>query len=253
MRDFVILDLETSGFSTRQGHEPVQVAAIRLDGRSLDEVASVSTHVRLETPDCASPHAMAIHGLSLADLARAPRSAEVVEAVLDAVLRPGERAGDPAAARWVAHNAGFDRRFWDLLLERARAAGGPGARATLRVATTDLHCSLAFLARLAGRGHLALGGDGWSLDALARELDVPPRGAHDALEDVRRVADLFRYAARAPGTARGAARRGGLDRLALLHAESDWAACVANAQGAPALPRRGGTSPTRRATVGRGL
>lgn len=199
MKDLLLLDYETTGFSVARGAEGVQLAAIRLDGETLVEIASFSTHIRPETPHLASPQALAVHNLSLETLAKAPGSRAVLGSFEQALFAPPElrRPGD--ACLLVAHNAGFDRRFHHLLLERA---GAPQNRHG-----EDIFCSIKYFKKITSRWALPIGGGGMNIDALGADAGLPERGTHDALEDVRMVADVLRYAySRIPRGDHGRAR-----------------------------------------------
>src|SRR5688500_15190099 len=110
-RDLILLDYETTGTSVLRGHEPIQVGAVRLDRRTLDEVAWFSSFIRPMHPDRAEQSAFEVNGVLLHDLSAAPQPAEVVLGFEAALLHPWEIASPETWVLLAAHNAPFDRAF----------------------------------------------------------------------------------------------------------------------------------------------
>ena len=162
---FVIFDLETTGLSPNY-HEIIQIAGTRIcQGRLLPE-ETFSTYVR---PQRAIPEVISeITGIRDEDVAEAPDAAE-------GLAMFSRFAGD---ATLVAHNGGrFDMRF-------IRAAC---VRHGLPMREVEFVDSLAVARSLWGY----VGPH--NLDALADRMAIPTEGRcrHDALGDVRILADVF--------------------------------------------------------------
>ncbi len=106
MEAVAVIDFETTGLSPDLGDRATEIAAVIVrDGRVVDRYQSLmNAGVRIP------PFIEALTGISDAMVRRAPPAAEVIRAVADFV-------GDLPL---VAHNASFDRRFWDAELARVR-------------------------------------------------------------------------------------------------------------------------------------
>jgi len=160
--NFVVVDVETSGFD-RASARVLSVAALTL------------------TADCSIEHSMYtllnpgvdpgptdIHGLTPAMLAGQPCYADIAEH-LAPLLR---------CRILVAHNAAFDYSF---LAAEAR-------RCDTELPVTSVLCTLELAALLdLGLGSL-------SLAALARHWNIPQARPHDALDDARVLAGVFKHA-----------------------------------------------------------
>ena len=163
-RDFVALDLETTGLIA-ESDRIVEIGAVRFaaDGR---ETGRFQRLVNPQRP--MSPAAYAIHGISDADLVDAAPAHEVLPDFLSFL-----GAADTTAL--IAHNAAFDAGFLgrELVL-----AGLPSP-------THSLFDTLA----LARRRLPHLGSH--RLDSLARFLGLDPDGAPPALADSLRVKAIW--------------------------------------------------------------
>ncbi len=163
--NFVIFDLETTGLSPTY-HEIIQIAGVRICGGRLAEEEAFSTYVR---PMRAIPPVISdITGIGAEDVADAPDAAE-------GLAMFSRFAGE---ATLVAHNgARFDMRF-------IRAACG---RHGLPMREVEFVDSLALARTLWGYG------GPHNLDAIAERLGISTEGRcrHDALGDVRILADAF--------------------------------------------------------------
>jgi DNA polymerase III epsilon subunit family exonuclease len=158
---YAVFDCETTGTSPGRD-EIVSLALVRLDGDGV-EVARLATLVRPEQP--IPPEATAVNGVSDADVAAAPRFAEVAAAVVRQL----------EGAVFVAHNAPFDL----AMLRHALAGCGIDYRPD-RVA-----CTLAAF-RLLEPLEAAHG-----LEAVCARHRVA-LDAHDALGDALATAVLLR-------------------------------------------------------------
>lgn len=101
-----VIDFETTGLSPDQGDRATEIAAVLLqDGEVVGRYQSLmNAGVRIP------PFITGLTGISDAMVRAAPPAADVMREVADFV-------GDTPL---VAHNASFDRRFWDAELARIR-------------------------------------------------------------------------------------------------------------------------------------
>lgn len=106
METVAVIDFETTGLSPDHGDRATEIAAVIVaGGRVVDRYQSLmNAGVRIP------PFIEALTGISDAMIRRAPPATEVMRAAADFV-------GDHPL---VAHNAAFDRKFWDAELGRIR-------------------------------------------------------------------------------------------------------------------------------------
>lgn len=200
----VVVDTETTGNIADDekptGNCPIQIAMIVLHGRTLVELGSWCTLIRPQRTN-RNPFAMAVHRIPEPRLRDAPRNDDVVAQMERFLL--GRKAGqrDPETCKLAAsyytlcgHNLAYDLRFVDLMHQRA---GYP----TGRFGSTGL-CTQRLAKRLIKEEKLRVPGNKTNLDDLLECFNVRTRGnaAHDALEDVRRTAQLLRHLACLDGT-----------------------------------------------------
>jgi DNA polymerase-3 subunit epsilon len=179
----VVLDTETTGLDVASDRI-VSIGAVRLQGPRILRHLTLD---RLVNPEQAIPaRSTAVHGISTAMVAGAPRFAEVLPAVLEFL----------SGSVVVGHCIGFDLK----MLERE------AARAGIAWAPPPSLCTM----RLAGG--LFSEADELSLDGLAERLGVTVRGRHTALGDALVTAEV--YARLLPLLADAGAARFG-DALAL--------------------------------------
>jgi DNA polymerase III epsilon subunit-like protein len=156
---YVVIDVETTGFSPATGDRIVEIAIARVDarGRVEDEYSTVLNPGRDVGP-------VFVHGISNSEVQDAPRFEDVA----------GELLARMDGAVVVAHNAVFDERFLTAEFDRAGIA----------VPVSPAVCSL-WLARRTMRtaNH--------KLTTLARAAGLSTVHAHAALADVRTVAALL--------------------------------------------------------------
>ena len=161
----VVLDTETTGLDTVEGHRIIEVAGIELAGR---RPTGRHFHRYVNPEREIDIAATQVHGLTLEDLADKPRFADIAEEFLEFVQ----------GAELLIHNAPFDVSFLDAELARAgRASIGTACTVsdTLELAR-DLH---------PGRKN--------SLDALCERYGVDHSGRtlHGALLDAQLLADVW--------------------------------------------------------------
>jgi DNA polymerase III epsilon subunit-like protein len=157
---YAVVDVETTGFSPRQGDRVIEIAVARVDasGRVEDEFAT------LINPEGRDTGPVFVHGITNEAVAKAPTFADVVPELLARL--------DGAVV--VAHNAAFEERFLAAELMRA------GHR-SLRMPAL---CSLWL-------GQQTFQTPNHKLGTLARHAGIPLVDKHAALGDVRAVAALL--------------------------------------------------------------
>ncbi|WP_216870638.1 exonuclease domain-containing protein [Modestobacter excelsi] len=159
MPGFAVIDVETTGLSAA-GHRVLELAIVRTDpaGRVLDEWVS---RFNPEGPVGATH----IHGITAADVARAPRFTHVLEEISDRL----------AGAAIAGHNVKFDLAF--LRSEYARAGWAlPHLPAACTLAASWDHLP-----------HL----DRRRLPDCCEAAGIRHTGAHSALGDARATAALL--------------------------------------------------------------
>lgn len=166
-RHIVVLDTETTGLEVAQGHRVIEIGCIEMvrglrTGRTF--------HTYLNPDRSVPPEATAINGLGDADLASAPRFAEIgrpfIEFIHGAVL--------------VAHHAQFDIDFLNAELRRA------GSRRSL----TDFVAEIVDTLPIARELHP---GQPHDLRSLCRHYRIDTAGddRHEALADADLLASLY--------------------------------------------------------------
>lgn len=162
----IILDTETTGLEPSLGHRIIEIGCVELINR---RVTGHTFHRYLNPEREIDDGAIAVHGLSRADLAGQPKFAEIVDELL-AFL--GE-------AELVAHNASFDVGFLDAELARCG-----------RPVKLEERCHVLDTLALAREMHP---GQRNNLDALCKRysVDNSRRELHGALLDARILADVY--------------------------------------------------------------
>ena len=162
----IVLDTETTGLETADGHRVIEIGCVELLNRRLTHN---HFHRYLQPDRDIDPAAVKVHGISSEFLADKPRFADVVEDFL----------GFIRGAELIIHNAAFDVGFIDHEL---RITG-------LKQRTTDL-CRVFDTLELARRLHP---GQRNSLDALCKRYDIDnsQRTLHGALLDAEILADVY--------------------------------------------------------------
>jgi DNA polymerase-3 subunit epsilon len=161
METVAVIDFETTGLSVSAGDRPTEIAVVLVEnGRIVDRLQ------RLMNPGRRiSRQASEVTGITDAMVASAPAVSKVMA---DAFMFAGKYP-------MVAHNASFDRSFWDAELNRI------GKR---RV--TDFVCT-----RLVSR-RMYPDASNYRLETLIEELELPRGGrAHRALADAEATAHLW--------------------------------------------------------------
>ncbi len=163
----IVLDTETTGLSTKQGHRIIEIGCIELVNR---RVTGQHYHTFLNPDRDIDEGAERVHGISRADLETAPRFAEIVDELL-AYLN---------GAELVIHNAEFDVGFIDNELKLMKH-GKP---------KITQHATVLDTLTLARKLHP---GQRNSLDALCKryEVDASNRELHGALIDSELLARVY--------------------------------------------------------------
>jgi DNA polymerase III epsilon subunit family exonuclease len=163
-REFIALDLETTGLTARTDRI-VEIGAIRF----LDTGQEIARYQSLVNPERPMPAAAyAIHGLTDQHLADARVAREVLPEFL-------EFLGNPGTSVLLAHHAWFDAGFLGCELSRA------GMESPGHFLVDTLAMARRRLPQL--RSH--------RLDFLTMHFGLDPEGSHRAIGDSRRVKEIW--------------------------------------------------------------
>jgi DNA polymerase-3 subunit epsilon len=163
----IVLDTETTGLEPELGHRIIEIGCVELVNR---RPTGRTFHKYLNPERAIDEGALAVHGITRADLDGKPKFAEVVEELLLFI----------SDAELVIHNAAFDVAFLDA--ELAKIQGQPRTVAAL--------CRVLDTLALARSMHP---GQRNNLDALCKRysIDNSRRELHGALLDARILADVY--------------------------------------------------------------
>jgi len=163
----IILDTETTGLSTSQGHRIIESGCIEMVNRRL---TGREFHRFLNPDRDIDEGAEAVHGISREQLETEPRFSEIVDEFLSFVKD----------AELVIHNADFDVGFLEHELRLMKHAEP----------TIADHCTVLDTLSLAREIHP---GQRNSLDALCKryEVDASKRDVHGALIDSELLARVY--------------------------------------------------------------
>lgn len=161
MPRIAIIDFETTGMSPVNGDRPTEVALVMMEGDTV-----VDSFQSLMNPGIRIPSFIShLTGITDAMVAQAP-------AVEDAMERAARFVGNTPL---VAHNASFDRKFWQAELHRLRMP-----------AEQPFACTVLLSRRLYPDA------PSHKLSLLASHLNLPRTGrAHRALSDAMVTAELW--------------------------------------------------------------
>ena len=163
----IVLDTETTGLSTAQGHRIIEIGCVELVNRRL----TGRDYHRFLNPDRdIDQGAEAVHGISRADLETEPRFPEIVDDFL-AFIKDAEL---------IIHNATFDVGFLEHELKLMKH----------EKPKIDDHASVLDTLTMAREMHP---GQRNSLDALCKryEVDATKRDVHGALIDSELLANVY--------------------------------------------------------------
>lgn len=166
----IVLDTETTGLEPELGHRIIEIGGVELLNR---RPTGRHFHRYLNPERDIDEGALAVHGISRADLEREPCFRDVAEELLTFI----------AGAELVIHNAAFDVAFLDAELKLLDMA-----RQTARTVTSL--CRVLDTLALAREMHP---GQRNSLDALCKryEVDNSRRELHGALLDAQILAEVY--------------------------------------------------------------
>ena len=161
MDTIAVIDFETTGISPEHGARATEIAAVLVrDGVVVDRYQSL-----MNAGAWVPPFIEALTGISNEMVRAAPPAARVMREVADFV------GGNPMAA----HNASFDRKFWDAELARAG-----------RSRTQDFACTMLLARRLLPHA------PNHKLGTLVEFAGLPVAGRyHRALADAEMAASLL--------------------------------------------------------------
>ena len=160
---FAIIDFETTGISPAEGDRPTEVAIVLTEGGAV-----VDRFQSLMNPGIRIPAFITqLTGITNAMVQAAPPAAQVMR---DAARFVGD-------CPMVAHNASFDRKYWQAELQR------------LGIPAQHPYACTVLLAR-----RLYPHAPNHRLGTLCQHLDLPATGrAHRALADAEMTAELLRH------------------------------------------------------------
>ncbi len=163
----IVLDTETTGLSTAQGHRIIEIGCVELVNRRL---TGRDYHSFLNPDRDIDAGAERVHGISSEDLENQPRFHEIVDEFLKYV----------AGAELIIHNAEFDVGFIEHELTLMKH---PQPR-------ISAHATVLDTLSLARKIHP---GQRNSLDALCKryEVDASRRDVHGALIDSELLAHVY--------------------------------------------------------------
>ncbi len=163
----IVLDTETTGLATSQGHRIIEIDCIEIVNRRF---TGREYHSFLNPERDIDEGAEAVHGISRADLESQPRFSDIADEFLE-FIKDGEL---------VIHNAEFDVGFLEYELTLMKHP----------LPTITEHASVLDTLSYARRLHP---GQRNSLDALCKRYDVDAsrRNVHGALIDAELLAKVY--------------------------------------------------------------
>jgi len=163
----IILDTETTGLEPALGHRIIEIGCVEMMNR---RATGRTWHRYLNPERDIDEGALAVHGISRADLEKEPRFADVADELLAFI----------EGAELVIHNAAFDVAFLDAEF----------ARLTVRKGSIGSLCRVLDTLALAREMHP---GQRNSLDALCKRysVDNSRRELHGALLDAQILLEVY--------------------------------------------------------------
>ncbi len=163
----IVLDTETTGLATTQGHRIIEIGCIEIVNRRF---TGREYHSFLNPERDIDEGAEAVHGMSLADLETQPRFSDIADEFLEFIKE----------SELVIHNAEFDVGFLDYELKLMKHPNPEIKK----------HAEVLDTLSLARRLHP---GQRNSLDALCKRYDVDAsrRNVHGALIDAELLAKVY--------------------------------------------------------------
>lgn len=165
----IFFDIETTGLKVEEGHRIISIGAVVYPDDSL-EPSTGKDYYKLINPERDVPaDATDVNGLTLDELKDKPTFKEIADGLLQLVEN---------ATIYAHYGEGFDFPFVDIELEKA---GRPHLdEAVLEFIDTWYIARDLFPGQKNG------------LDALIERAGLPKRGIHNALEDAKILAEVYR-------------------------------------------------------------
>lgn len=167
IKEVVVLDIETTGFSLDKHAEIIEIGALRLDVEFSKVIGSFSTFVRPANAFTISAKITQVTNIAWDDVVNAPYIEEVLPKLANFI------GGSPI----VAHNANFD---WTRFLV-------PAFRTVGLHMVNDAICTMLLAKKL----YPKRGSTGYNLESLCNMYGVSVSGHHRAFMDCRYTASLF--------------------------------------------------------------
>ncbi len=163
----IILDTETTGLETKDGHRIIEIGCVEMIKRRMTHN---NFHQYLQPDRAIDEEAQAVHGITPEFLADKPRFYEVADAFMEYIQ----------GAELLIHNAAFDIGFLNYELELSHSRWG----------TIEKHCKVTDTLMMARHRYP---GQRNSLDALCKRLgiDNSHRELHGALLDSQILGDVY--------------------------------------------------------------
>lgn len=163
----IVLDTETTGLETEQGHRIIEIGCVEVANRRL---TGNDLHLYINPDREIDAGAQAVHGISLDDLADKPRFADIAAEFMTYI----------GTAELVIHNAPFDLGFLNHELRLLDPQAKP----------LESQCSILDTLEQARQRHP---GQRNSLDALCGRyaIDNSQRDLHGALLDAQLLAEVY--------------------------------------------------------------
>lgn len=166
--DIAFVDLETSGLKPWE-NEIVEIAAVRVDGKTLEIKSEMSVKVKPSKP--VSADAARINGYTPEKW----KDAISIEHGLQLLFPMIE------GARWAGSNPSFDRQFVNHAAKKANLE-------LPRLSTFRMIDTNAMIEPWIFHGIIPNAG----LDELIKLFGLPPRGEHSALEDAKYALEIYK-------------------------------------------------------------
>lgn len=168
----IVLDTETTGIETRDGHRLIEIGAVEVINRRL---TGNTYHQYINPEREIDAEAIEVHGITNERVANEPVFAEVAQEFWDFIR----------GAELVIHNAPFDVGFIDHEFNLLKAV-----RPELDLGPVREHCRVLDTLVMARQMHP---GQRNSLDALCKRYDIDNghRVLHGALLDAEILADVY--------------------------------------------------------------
>lgn len=163
----IILDTETTGLETKDGHRIIEIGCIELINRKF---TGKRYHQYINPEREIDEGALAVHGISSDFLQTKPVFVDIMQEFMDFI----------SGAELIIHNAPFDVGFIDYELKLSRIKWGPLAK----------YCRIIDTLVMARQLHV---GQRNSLDALCKRynIDNSHRDLHGALMDAHLLAQVY--------------------------------------------------------------